>query len=187
MADTTPRYSFPFQEAGDPPDGGSLGQDLAEAVETSLGTLEDNAESRLDALEADVTDLQDRFWVDLNVATDGPTSGTTEYLVDTVTADVVAGAVYKLTWTLAFTGTVTDDRFFLILREGTTVAGTQLQFKTVEINNQFDAIVQTYWQAGSSGSQSFVATARRNSGTGTLTVSGSATAPRHFSVERMTW
>ena len=185
MADVTTRYAFPFQEAGDPPDGASVGQDLAEAIDTALGTVEDAADARLDALETDVDELKNRFWVDQNVTPDGPTSGGTEYLVDTVTATVVAGAIYKITWTLAFTGTVTDDRFFLIIREGTTVGGTQLQFKTVEINNQFDAVVQTYWQAGSSGSQSFVATVRRSSGTGTLTVSGAATAPRHFSVERV--
>lgn len=42
MADTTTRYGFPFQEAGDPPDGAGLGQDLAEAVEASLGDVEDD-------------------------------------------------------------------------------------------------------------------------------------------------
>lgn len=41
MADTTARYGFPFQEATDPPDGASLGQDLAEAVETTIADLED--------------------------------------------------------------------------------------------------------------------------------------------------
>lgn len=52
MADTTTRYGFPFQEAGDPPDGAGLGQDLAEAIEDSLGDVEDGADTRLDALEA---------------------------------------------------------------------------------------------------------------------------------------
>src|SRR5688572_7086201 len=41
MADTTARYGFPFQEATDPPDGASLGQDLAEAVEATIGDIED--------------------------------------------------------------------------------------------------------------------------------------------------
>jgi hypothetical protein len=62
MADTTTRYGFPFQEATDPPDGAGLGQDLAEAVEASLGDVEDDltalttrvttAESDIDAHEA---------------------------------------------------------------------------------------------------------------------------------------
>lgn len=41
MAGTTARYGFPYQEGTDPPDGASLGQDLAESVETSLGALAD--------------------------------------------------------------------------------------------------------------------------------------------------
>jgi hypothetical protein len=52
MADTTTRYGFPYQEAADPPDGAALGEDLAEAVETSLGTVEDALDARLDLIEA---------------------------------------------------------------------------------------------------------------------------------------
>jgi len=58
MADTTTRYDFPFQEATDPPDGASLGQELAEAVDTSLGTVEDALDARLDALEAATLDAR---------------------------------------------------------------------------------------------------------------------------------
>jgi hypothetical protein len=54
MADTTTRYGFPFQEAADPPDGAGVGQDLAEAVEASLGDVEDD----LTALTARVTDVE---------------------------------------------------------------------------------------------------------------------------------
>jgi hypothetical protein len=46
MADTTSRYSFPYQEAADAPDGPALGQDLAEAVEMSLGELEDRVDDQ---------------------------------------------------------------------------------------------------------------------------------------------
>ena len=48
MASTTTRYAFPYQEATDPPNGATLGQDLAEAVEDSLGDVDD----RLVTLEA---------------------------------------------------------------------------------------------------------------------------------------
>lgn len=41
MAGTTTRYGFPFQEVTDPPNGAGLGEDLAEAVEASLATIED--------------------------------------------------------------------------------------------------------------------------------------------------
>lgn len=49
MADSTTRYSFPYQEASDAPNGPALGQDLAEAVEVSLGTVDD----RVTVLEAE--------------------------------------------------------------------------------------------------------------------------------------
>ena len=186
MADVTTRYAFPYQEAGDPPDGASLGQDLAEAVDTALGTVEDAVDVRLDALEADVTHIEGRL-VGLTTATSNAsaTSGTTELVVDQVTFTAVSGRRYRIRWNLSFSGTVTDDLFFLLLRAGSTVADTQLKFCTVEINNQRDAIVETIWTAGSSGSQTISATARRSSGTGTLTASGAATNPRQLSVERM--
>ena len=41
MAADTSRYSFPYQQLGDAPDGPALGEDLAVAVESSLGALED--------------------------------------------------------------------------------------------------------------------------------------------------
>jgi hypothetical protein len=58
MADTTTRYGWPYQEASDPPDGGALGQDLAEAVEISLGSVDDrvgDAETNIIALQATAT------------------------------------------------------------------------------------------------------------------------------------
>lgn len=186
MADTTPRYGWPYQEAGDPPDGAGLGQDLAEAVETSLGTIEDAADSRLDDLEDRATGLEDRLaGLTAPVANSSATSGTTELIVDQVTITPVSGKRYRIMWSLSFTGTVTDDRFFLILRAGATVSDTQLKFATVEINNQFDAVVIAYWTAPSGASQTFSATARRTTGTGTFTASGAATNPRHLSVEQM--
>lgn len=41
MADATSRYSLPYQELTDAPNGADLGQDLAEAVETALGAVDD--------------------------------------------------------------------------------------------------------------------------------------------------
>lgn len=68
MADVTTRYSFPYQEAADPPDGAGLGQDLAEAVETALGDVEDDLEAadvaldgRLDIVELALTSSRSAF------------------------------------------------------------------------------------------------------------------------------
>lgn len=40
MADTTPTYGLPFQELGDAPDGPTLGEDLALAVEAELARID---------------------------------------------------------------------------------------------------------------------------------------------------
>lgn len=53
MADVTTRYSFPFHETTDAPDGPALGEDLAEAVETALGSVDD----RVTVVEGNIADL----------------------------------------------------------------------------------------------------------------------------------
>lgn len=53
MADTTPVYGLPYQELGDAPDGPSLGEDLAGAVETEL--------VRIDAAVAAINGLSHAF------------------------------------------------------------------------------------------------------------------------------
>lgn len=58
MADTTTRYSLPFQETGDAPDGPSLGGDLAQAVETALGAVEDASDAAEAALDARLDTLE---------------------------------------------------------------------------------------------------------------------------------
>lgn len=61
MADTTTIYGWPYQEATDPPDGASLGQDLAEAIETTVDGIDDRvtaAETDIDTAQADITTLQ---------------------------------------------------------------------------------------------------------------------------------
>jgi len=40
MADVTTNYSLPYQELGDPPDGASLGEDLATALDTILTRMD---------------------------------------------------------------------------------------------------------------------------------------------------
>jgi hypothetical protein len=54
MADTTAIYGWPYQEATDPPDGASLGQDLAEAIEATVDSIDD----RVDTAETDITALE---------------------------------------------------------------------------------------------------------------------------------
>lgn len=115
------------------------------------------------------------------------TSGTTELSIDQVTATLVAGNRYTITWDVNWLGSVAADFFFLLLREGSGIAGTQLDFLTVKVQAATipteHAILFTDYTAAASGSQTFTATFRRSSGTGTLTAKASSTQPRVLKVE----
>lgn len=95
MADVTTRYGFPYQEATDPPDGAALGEDLAVAVEDSLGTVEDALDARLDTIEARYA--RGVVYYGNRTSTAGPTSGSTELGVlrlDGMT--LTSGRIYKV-------------------------------------------------------------------------------------------
>lgn len=140
--------------------------------------LNENAADRLDAIEG-------RLAITTATSAASATSGTTELAVDQVSKDLVIGEVYRIQWTLAWTGTVTDDVFFVLLRLGSGTGGTQLTFRSVVVGRSFGAQITTYYTATATGSQTFTGTLRRSSGTGTMTAAGTATQPRHLTVELM--
>lgn len=51
MSAITPVYGWPFQQLPDPPDGASLGEDLALAIEATVASLIGTLTPRVDALE----------------------------------------------------------------------------------------------------------------------------------------
>lgn len=87
---TTARYAFPYQVASDAPAGNTLGQNLAEAVETKLGIVEDAKTAADTALD-----------VRLDVIEGKPIGR----IVQTV-AQVLTDAAYVA---ITFTGTDTYD------------------------------------------------------------------------------
>jgi hypothetical protein len=114
------------------------------------------------------------------------TSVTTELAIDQVTIAAVAGQVYRLAWWVPWLGSAAADRFFLLLRTGSGIAGTQLTFSTIVVASTSATeaeMVVAEWTAGSTGSQTFTGTFRRSSGTGTLTAKGSGTQPRLLTVD----
>jgi hypothetical protein len=132
------------------------------------------------------TDINRRVGTTTATTNGTATSSTTELVVDTVTASVVSGRRYRIKSTFPHQHSVANDRFFLLLREGTTTAGTQLTYNTTfgHTTAQVDVLtVETDWTASSTGSQSFCICARRTVGTGTLTPVGAATQPRSLIVE----
>lgn len=119
----------------------------------------------------------------------GPTSAGTELAIDQVTISAVNGARYRLQWFCPWVGTTAADRFFLIIRLGSGIAGTQLNFTTVNINQTAATetrMLVAEWVAAATGNQTFTATVRRQGGSGTLTVKGSATGVRILTVDRVT-
>lgn len=114
-------------------------------------------------------------------------SGTTELQVDTVTGTTVTGRRYRIRWQPLYTGTVLADRFFFIIREGSGLLGTQLAFTTLIVDASGtpteSLILECDYTATSSGSQTWTVSIRRNSGTGTMTVKGSATGPSSLIVD----
>jgi hypothetical protein len=111
------------------------------------------------------------------------TSGTTESAIDQVTKTLVSGKRYEIKWVLQWSGTVTDDVFFVLIRSGSGTGGTQLAFRSCAIGRQFGMTLSVEFTAGSSGSQTFTGCLRRSTGSGTMTAAGAATQPRSFSVE----
>lgn len=133
------------------------------------------------------TDVNRRVGTTTGLSDSSATSGTTELSIDQVTAFLIAGRRYTITWDTQWLGTVAADVFFLLIREGSGIAGNQLDFTTVKVGaatiTTEAAILMVDYTASATGSQTFTATFRRSSGTGTLTAKASSTQPRTLKAE----
>jgi hypothetical protein len=131
-------------------------------------------------------DINRRVGINTATSDSSATSGTTELSIDQVTINAVSGHTYRLVWWCPWLGSVAADRFFLLLRLGSGIAGTQLTFSTVVVASTSATETKTViaeWTASSTASQTFTGTFRRNSGTGTLTAKGASTQPRLLTVD----
>jgi hypothetical protein len=102
MADTTSRYSWPFQEETDAPNGPTLGQGLAEAAETTVGTIDD----RLTALETIVANRQS---LTAQLTADGAAI-TTSALVSVLSVTLPVAGTYEVRGILTLTNVTTAGR-----------------------------------------------------------------------------
>lgn len=106
MPGDTTRYSFPYQSVGDPPDGPSLGQDLAEAIEAALGPVDDAAA----AVTADWNTkepLLDELFASASVYNYGPVSplvsaANTDTLVTSMSYTFKTGYAYEINYSGRF-------------------------------------------------------------------------------------
>jgi hypothetical protein len=113
---------------------------------------------------------------------------TSEAVVDTVTADLVAGRTYKIRYVCPITtSSASGDRAFVRVRTGTTTGGTQLSFAGAKADNTAatdsdTAIVEATFTPSSSGSQSFCGTVQRTTANGNIVAKGATSQPRFLTV-----
>lgn len=110
---------------------------------------------------------------------------TTETVVDTLVVSLAAGKRYRLIWDSSFLSTVAADVVLHRIRED-SVSGTGLQAYRIPLtaaNVSFAAHLEAWFTATVSGEKTFVVTAVRSSGTGTITRFANATSPANFAIE----
>ncbi|HEX6579222.1 MAG TPA: hypothetical protein VF082_12730 [Jiangellaceae bacterium] len=110
---------------------------------------------------------------------------TTETIIDTVTAALVSGRTYRITWDFAFTISVATDQHFARIREDNTT-GTQLQGFRIAPGataSSYPCHKEAEYTAVSTGNKTFVGTFVRTSGTGNVSSLGAATNPQYLYVD----
>lgn len=111
---------------------------------------------------------------------------TTETLVSTVTAALVSGRTYRITFQSLIRSTAADDRIGVNIRED-NVTGTTLMVSDWKIHNNTTTgspiRLEAEYTASSTGNKTFIVGVGRSNGTGTITARGAASAPRYLYVD----
>lgn len=108
----TPIYGLPFQALNDPPNGATLGADLAGAVETELERIDGSLQSALDR----VTTLEGNQWQLVQLTADQSVASSTTPVNTALVIPVLAGVKYECRARVGysaggFTGSPTGGRF----------------------------------------------------------------------------
>ena len=124
--------------------------------------------------------------IDTSIRTVGSASvTTTETEIDTVTAALVSGRTYKITWDFAFTHSVATDQFFARIREDDDT-GTQLQgfrLSNTDTSSSHPCHREAEYTAVSTGNKTFVGTFVRTAGSGNISSLGASTNPQYLYVD----
>lgn len=185
MSTTTPD-GLKYEGVNDPPgwsQRAEAGTTLAEQLQALIITM--RAATAAAQAAADAATMQ----VGLSTRTSN-TGGitTTETVLDTVTATLVAGRTYRITYNTNAASTVLTTMARFRIREGNGIAGTMRQLaNTVPaiINSDFGVTLVGRFTAVSSGSQTFSGTLVRASGTGTLSSNANTNQPTYMTIERV--
>lgn len=123
------------------------------------------------------------------VRTSNTSTFTAETLINTVTADLVIGRTYKVSWAFRWDSDVAGDTAFARIRD-TNLAGTQLQnwradsrLTNVVTSSGWGFRVEVEFTAVATGSKTFAATLARATGSGNLVVVASAAGPDYLYVD----
>lgn len=120
-----------------------------------------------------------------NIRTSNTSTFTAETLVDSVTANLVNGATYRITWAFAAVSTVAADLVRVRLRED-NVTGTIRQLGGVYISHSGQKLlgrIEGEYTATATGSKTFVGTSMRFAGTGNITHNASTNEPHYLYVD----
>jgi len=119
------------------------------------------------------------------IRTTNTSSFTAETLINSVTASLVNGATYRVTWDATVTSSVAADIARSRLREN-NISGTQLQLRNIGIPGTgagFIMRLEAEYTAVSTGSKTFAATCQRITGTGNLSCNANANEPQYLYVD----
>ena len=116
---------------------------------------------------------------------DSSTWTTTETLTDTVTAALVDGRTYKVSWHGGIVSTVVGDIALMRMREDST-SGTLMTERNVYISGTTSAgnaaSIEARYTATATANKTFIVSGIRNGGTGTEHADATATRPRYLYV-----
>lgn len=111
---------------------------------------------------------------------------TTETSIDSVSASLVTGRIYKVYWFGRIQSSVADGYVRLRIRED-SVAGTQIQLGQIATNiaasQSFTTVLEVEFTAVSTASKTFHVTAVRQSGTGNISSVGATDTPNYLYVD----
>lgn len=123
------------------------------------------------------------------VTADSGTFTTTETQVQSVTAALVTGRIYRVRWWVHYGSSVSGDRVTFRIRED-NVSGNTLQEVAANggANHGASSVgdmmeVEVEFTAVSTGNKTFSATMVRASGTGNVQLEGATTRPNYLYVE----
>lgn len=174
---STPTYGLRYQSLTDPPDGATLGLNLATDVEAELVRIENQVNAGQTPGGRIATGKE---------TTDSANFTTTETSIVSVAAPLVNGATYRVTLITHIGTTVAGDLATVRIREN-TAAGTEIHGDVLELPTNratgYPYQGEEEYTAVATATKTFHGTAVRTSGSGSLRREGATTRGTYLYVD----